>query len=69
MLSCSIWFSAPSLWMGGGVESRCVGRVYSAVGAVRHCPHCRHDLRNVNNSHRMHVNQVWTEPFVRPTQW
>jgi len=34
-LSCSIWFSAPSLWMGGGLESRCVGRVYGADGAVR----------------------------------
>jgi len=22
---CCIWFSAPSLWMGGGLESRCVG--------------------------------------------
>jgi len=28
MSSCSIWFSAPSFWMGGGLESRCVGRVY-----------------------------------------
>jgi len=35
MLSCSIWFSAPSLWMGGGPESRCVGRVYGADGAVQ----------------------------------
>ena len=34
MLSCSIWFSAPSLWMGGGLESRYVGRVYGADGAV-----------------------------------
>jgi len=32
MLSCSIWFSAPSFWMGGGLESRCVGRVYGADG-------------------------------------
>jgi len=30
MLSCSIWFSASSFWMGGGLESRCVGRVYGA---------------------------------------
>ena len=30
MLSCSIWFSAPSFWMGGGLESRCMGRVYGA---------------------------------------
>ena len=29
MLSCSIWFSAPGLWMGG---------VYGADGA-RHHPH------------------------------
>jgi len=35
MLSCSIWFSAPSLGMGGGLESHCVGRVYGADGAVR----------------------------------
>jgi len=32
MLNCSIWFSAPSFWMGGGLESRCVGRVYGADG-------------------------------------
>ena len=38
MLSCSIWFSAPSFWMGGGVESRCLGRVCGADGA-RHHPH------------------------------
>jgi len=37
MLSCSVWFSAPSFWMGGGLERRCVGRVYGADGAVR--PH------------------------------
>jgi len=36
MLSCSIWFSAPSFWMGGGLESRCVGRVYGADGAAWH---------------------------------
>jgi len=35
MLNCSIWFSAPSFWMDGGLESRCVGRVYGADGAVR----------------------------------
>jgi len=34
MLSCSIWFSAPIFWMGGGLESRCVGRVYGADGAA-----------------------------------
>jgi len=38
MLSCSIWFSAPSFWMGGCLESRCVGHVYGADGAVRLAP-------------------------------
>ena len=35
MLSCRIWFSAPSFWMGGGLESRCIGRVCGADGAAR----------------------------------
>jgi len=30
-----IWYSAPSFWMGGGLESRCVGRVYGADGALQ----------------------------------
>jgi len=34
MLSCSLWFSAPSFWMGGVLECRCVVRVYGADGAV-----------------------------------
>jgi len=34
MLSCSIWFSLPSFWMGGGLDSRCVSRVYGADGAM-----------------------------------
>jgi hypothetical protein len=34
MLSCSIWFSAPSIWVGGGLESRFVGRVYGADGTA-----------------------------------
>jgi len=35
MLNYSIWFSAPSFWMSGGLESSCVGRVYGADGAVQ----------------------------------
>jgi len=35
MLICSIWFSAPRFWMGGGLESRCVGHVYGENGVVR----------------------------------
>jgi len=37
MLSCSIWFSAPSFWMGGGLENRCVSRVCGVDGAL-HTP-------------------------------
>ena len=40
MLSYSIRFSAQSFWMGGGLESRCEGRVCGAHGAVAwHHPH------------------------------
>ena len=34
-LSCSVWFSAPSFCMGGGLESLCLGRVCGADIAVR----------------------------------
>jgi len=34
MLSYSIRFSAPSFCVGGGLDSRCVGRVCGADGAV-----------------------------------
>jgi len=43
MLSCGLWFSVPSFWMGGGLEhrlssigleSRCVGRVCGADSAT-----------------------------------
>jgi len=29
-----MWFSTPSFWIGGGLESRCVDRVYGADGAA-----------------------------------
>ena len=38
MLSCCIWFCAPSLLMGGGLESRYVGRTVRMVlshGTIR----------------------------------
>jgi len=47
MLSCSIWFSAPSLWMGGGLESCCVGRVCGAD-----------DLRSGSQDHHPSTNSV-----------
>jgi len=49
ILYCSIWFSASSFWMGGGLESRCVGRVCSADVALRLARqhlHRTHDLRS-----------------------
>ena len=63
MLSCSIWFSAPSFWMDGGLESRCVGRVYGADGAVRlrvtrHHPHRTHDPRSGSQDHHPSKNSV-----------
>jgi len=56
MLSCSIWFSAPSFWMGDGLESRCVGRVYGADGAVHH--------RNVYTTHAAALKTT-THPKTR----
>ena len=52
MLCCSVWLSAPSFWMGGGLENCCVGRVYGADGAVaRHHPHSTHDPRSGSQDH------------------
>jgi len=58
MLSCSIWFSAPSFWVGGGLESRCVGRVYGADGAALYHPHRTHDLRSGSQDHHPPKNSV-----------
>jgi hypothetical protein len=59
MLSCSIWFSAPRFWVGDGLESRCVGRMYGTDGAVaRHHPHRIHDLRSGSQDHHPSKNSV-----------
>jgi hypothetical protein len=58
MLSCSIWFSAPSLQMDGGPESRCVGRVCGAHGAARHHPHRAHDSHSSSQDHHPSKNTV-----------
>ena len=49
MLSCSIWYFAPSFWLGGGPESRCVGRVCGVDGAVR-VPHAEFRMNRPNVS-------------------
>jgi hypothetical protein len=56
-LSCSIWFCAPCFWMGGGLESRCIGRVCGADGA-RHDPHRTHDLYSGCQDHHPSKNSV-----------
>ena len=43
--------------MGGGLESRCVGRVYGADGAVHH-PHRTHDLCSGSQDHHPSKNSV-----------
>jgi len=59
MLSCSIWFSAPGFWMGGGLESRCVGRVYGAEDAVaRYSTYSTHDLSRGSQDHHQSKNSV-----------
>jgi len=61
MLSSSIWFSAPSFWMDGGLESHCVGRVYGADVAMRLArkyPHHKHDLRSGSQDHHPSKNSV-----------
>ena len=54
MLSCSIWFSAPSFWMGGDLESHCVG--VCVVWMVR-CDRT-HDLRSGSQDHHPSKNSV-----------
>ena len=43
--------------MGGGLESRCVGRVYGADGAVNQ-QHRTHDLRSGSQDHHPSKNSV-----------
>jgi len=60
MLSYSIWFSAPSFWMGGGLESRCVGHVYGADGAVHSVQKtiCCNSTSNASDDGRMYPKHV-----------
>jgi len=45
--------------MGDGLESRCLGRVYGADGAVRrHHPHRIHALRSGSQDHHHSKNSV-----------
>ena len=55
MLSCSIWFSAPSFWMGGGLERRCVDCAYGVDGAVRVAQHHLYQKLSAEN-HLLQLN-------------
>jgi len=44
--------------MGGGLDSRCVGRVYGADGAARYHPHSTYDLRSGSQDHHPPKNSV-----------
>ena len=50
MLGLNIRFSAPSFWMGGGLESRCVGRVCGAhtTYAAAHTNKCTYICYLIN---------------------
>jgi len=61
MLSCSIWFSAPSFWMGGGLERRCVDRVYGADGTVRRHGTIR-TIHTIRCGDRIPVGERFTAP-------
>ena len=58
-----MWFSTPSFWIGGGLESRCVGRVYGADGAV----HRTHDLRSGSQDHHPSKNSVQKTIYCNST--
>jgi len=49
MLSCSVWFSAPSFWMDSGFKSRC---------HARHHTHPTHDIRSGSQDHHPSKNSV-----------
>jgi len=64
MLSCSKWFSAPSFWMGGGLQNCCVSRVYGAGGAVHGT------IRTVNTTYAADLKTtLLTYSMVQSPSW
>ena len=56
-MSCSIWYSAPGLWIGGDLESRCIGRLYGADSAVRVASNASDDGRMRPKHTELRINQ------------
>jgi len=50
--------------MGGGLESRCVGRVYGADGAMRHHPHRTHDPHSSSQDHPTPIQKLGAESHM-----
>jgi len=59
ILSCSIWFSAPNIWMCGGLESH-----YVRCGCchARNHSHRTHDLRRGSPNH--HPSKYWVRKTI-----
>jgi hypothetical protein len=64
MLSCSIWFSAPSFWIRGGLENRCLGRVYGADGAVHGTIRTAHTTYTAARKTTIHPKTRCRKPYV-----
>ena len=57
MLSCSIWFSAPSFWMGGG-------RVYGVDGAVHGTIRTVHTTHAASLKTTIHPQSRCRKPYA-----
>jgi len=64
MLSCSVWFSALSFCMGGGLESCRVGRVYGVDGAVHGTIHTVHTTYTAALKTTTHTKTQCRKPYA-----
>ena len=64
MLSCSIWFSVPSFWMGGGLESRSVDRVYIADGTLRRPSHGTLRINKITQLHQVGISLYFLIEYI-----
>ena len=64
MLSCSIWFSASSFWVGGGLDSCSVGHVYGADGAMHSTIRTVHTTHAVALKTTTHAQTQCRKPYT-----